>query len=191
MSEKKKLEMREKIIMTALSLAGSQGWEYVTLKDVARAAEISMSDLYELIDDKNDILILLGRMIDKRVMEGASVQAEVSPKEALFDLLMDRYEILNDYRDGLIAILDSFKYDPKQILLSSPHLCRSMSWMLEASGIETTGIKGMLKITGLTGLYIKVLKVWMKDESSDLSAVMAALDKDLSRAENYADMLGL
>lgn len=190
MSEKKKIEMREKIVMTSLSLAEMQGWEYVTLKDVARESKVSMSELYGLIDDKNDILVLLGRMIDQRVMDGAPEDDEASQREVLFDLLMDRFEILNDYRSGLIAILNSFKYDPKQVLISSPHLCRSMSWMLEASGIETTGFKGAIKVMGLTGLYLKVLKLWMEDETSDLSSVMSALDKHLGRAEDMAEMFG-
>lgn len=191
MSEKKKIDMRDKIVLASLSLAETQGWDYVTLKDIAKEAKISMSDLYGVIDDRNDVLVLLGRMIDRRVMEGVSQIDGASPREALFDLLMDRFEILNDYRPGLIAILNTFKYDPKQILVSCPHLCRSMSWMLGAAGIRTSGFKGALTLAGLTGLYLKVLKVWMNDETPDLSSVMSALDKDLGRAEDMAEMFGL
>lgn len=190
MSEKKKIEVREEIVRCALSLAEEQGWAHVTLRDIAREAKLSLAELYNFIDDKHDVLVLLGRIIDVRVMEGASVNEGGNSREALFDLLMDRYEILNDYRGGLRAIFESFKCDPKQMLISSPHLCRSMSWMLEAAGIETTGIKGALKVAGLSGVYLKVLKVWMDDESADLAQVMAALDKDLARAESVVEMFG-
>lgn len=191
MNEKKEIEIREKVVQTSLHLADTMGWDFVTLKDISKEADITLSELYDLIDDKNDILVLLGRMIDKRVIGEFSLDDSSTQREILFDLLMDRFEVLNDFRPGLIAILNYFKYDPKQALMSSPHLCRSMNWMLETAGIETGGFKGMIKVAGLTGVYLKTLKVWMEDETSDLSAVMSALDKNLGRAENMAEMFGL
>ncbi|MEC7576790.1 MAG: TetR family transcriptional regulator, partial [Pseudomonadota bacterium] len=86
---------------------------------------------------------------------------------------------------------ESFHYDPKQAVISCPHLCRSMSWMLEAAGIEVGGIKGAMKVAGLTALYIKTLRVWRSDESVDMAKVMAALDKDLGRVEGLALRFGL
>lgn len=191
MSEKKEIEIREKIVHVSLHLADTMGWDVVTLRDISNEADISLSELYDLVDDKHDILVLLGRMIDKRVIQNASLDDGSTKREILFDLLMDRFEVLNEFRPGLIAILNSFKYDPKQALISSPHLCRSMNWMLEVAGIETGGIKGVVKVAGLTGLYLKTLKVWMEDESADLSVVMSALDKNLGRAENMAEMFGV
>jgi hypothetical protein len=103
---------------------------------------------------------------------------------------MERFEVLNEYRAALVSILDSFKTDPKQLVISCPHLGRSMSWMLEAAGVETDGLRGALKVAGLTALYIKTLHVWQDDESADMAKVMASLDKDLGRAERFANTLG-
>lgn len=188
----KTADLKQKIIDSSLALAVEQGWDYTTLRDVAEHANISMADLYAQLEDKNDILVLIGRMIDCRTLEQASTEEEglSSPRDRLFDLLMDRYDILNEYREGLCAILESFKYDPKQIIISMPHLCRSMSWMLEAAGIETSGVTGAVKVTGITGVYLKVLNVWIEDESEDLSKTMAALDKALERAERAANTFG-
>ena len=47
-------EIKEKIISVALDLAEGQGWEYTTLRDIADKSELSMSVLYEVIEDKND-----------------------------------------------------------------------------------------------------------------------------------------
>ena len=66
-----------------------------------------------------------------------------------------------------------------------------MCWMLESAGISTYGIKGACRVAGLTGLYVKTLRVWLADDSADLSRVMAALDKDLGRVESWAGSLGL
>ena len=86
--------------------------------------------------------------------------------------------------------MHAFKFDPKEAVLSCPHLCRSMSWMLEASGVDTNGIRGAAKIIGLTGVYLKVLKTWRDDESPDLGKTMAALDKHLGQAERLANTFG-
>ncbi len=183
---------KQKIMDSALYLAKSQGWEYTTLRDIAEHAGISAADLYSVIEDKSDIIMMIGRMIDKKLMDNLDISSddESCSRERLFDIMMDRYEELNEYRDGICAILESFKCDPKQMIISMPHLCKSMSLMLEISGIETSGVKGAIKITGLTGIYLKVLRVWIKDESKDLSKTMAYLDKTLERAERAANILG-
>tara|TARA_R110001592_G_scaffold20926_5_gene84571 strand:- start:8435 stop:9043 length:609 start_codon:yes stop_codon:yes gene_type:complete len=202
MSEKKKsdkkkekpdIDVKDKIVHSALHLAVEQGWEYVTLHDIAAHSGVPLTGMYACIDHKDDILMLLGRMIDRRVLENVhfSEDSTTSPRDRIFDVLMDRYDILNEYREGVVSILESLKCDPKQVVISMPHICRSMSWMLEAVGIETSGIKGAVKVTGLSGLYIKVLHVWKDDESDDLPKTMAALDKALERVERMANSFGL
>jgi ubiquinone biosynthesis protein COQ9 len=185
------IQTREAIVMAALHLAAQQGWEQVTFYDVAQEVNLSLAELFIHCEDKFDILAALGRMIDRKMLEGmAEHSPETSTRDALFDILMDRFEILNENRDGITAILQSFKFDPKQAVISLPHLCRSMSWILESAQINTNGIRGAIKVSGMTGIYLKVLKVWMRDDSPDLSKTMAALDKELERAEQLANTFG-
>lgn len=191
MTAKAKTNIKEKIVETALILAAKKGWEKTSLSDIAKASKISLSRLHEEFDDKADILNALGRMIDKKVLERVGKTApETPPKERLFDVLMERYDVLQEYRTGIVAILDSFLPDPKQGFASLPHLCRSMTWMLEVAGFETAGIPGALRVAGLTAIHLKSLWVWKGDDSEDLSKTMASLDKDLNRAEQLANMLG-
>lgn len=188
---KKAQDIKETIVLKALALAEEMGWAQVRMADVAKEAGISLPELFDVVEDKTDILVLFGKMIDRRVLEViGEPDPEVSARDQLFDILMERYEILNDYRPGLIAILQSFQFDPKQAVISAPYLCRSMSWMLEAAGIDTGGVTGAIKVAGLTGVYLKTLRVWKDDESADLAKVMAALDKDLGRVEQVANTLG-
>lgn len=185
-------DLKEQVVLKALELAEERGWNTITLSDLAEACEISLPQLFDVVEDKMDILVCLGRMIDKRVLVNvAAPDPSVPLRDQLFDVLMERFEVLNDYRGGVVAILKSFCFDPKQAVISCPHLARSMTWMLEASGVETTGIRGAIKVAGATGLYLKVLRVWKDDESPDLGKTMAALDKDLGRAESVINTFGL
>ncbi|MEM7651208.1 MAG: TetR family transcriptional regulator [Pseudomonadota bacterium] len=191
MAKKADKDIKETIVSKALELAQELGWAQVRLADVADRAGVSLPELFDIVDDKTDILVLFGKMVDRRVLEAiGEPDPEISARDQLFDILMERFEILNDYRPGLLAILESFKFDPKQAVISAPYLCRSMSWMLELAGIDTGGVRGAVKVAGLTGVYLKTLKVWKEDESTDLAKVMSALDKDLGRVEQFANTLG-
>jgi hypothetical protein len=99
---------------------------------------------------------------------------------------MERFDALNEQRAGIVAILDSFRHDPKQAVITLPHLGRSMSWMLDAAGIDTGGVKGLMKIAGLTAVYLDTLRAWKDDDSEDMAKTMAALDRNLARAETWA-----
>ena len=186
-----KKDIREKVIETALSLAAQHGWENVSLSDIAKKSGLSLAALSDNFEDKGDILNALGRIIDRKTLANAvEVDPETSIKERIFDILMERFEILNQYRAGTISILESFKYDPKQVVIGLPYVCRSMNWMLEACAIDTSGIKGALRVTGVTAIYLKVIHVWKDDDSEDLSQTMAALDKALNQAEWLSNRLG-
>ncbi|HBR68133.1 MAG TPA: TetR family transcriptional regulator [Rhodospirillaceae bacterium] len=192
MTEKSKGNIKEEAVHAALKLVAERGWEQVSLRDIAGALGIGLGELREYVEDKTDILVALGRMIDRKVLEAVGEgDSESSPRDRLFDVLMERYEALNDYREGICAVLDSFLCDPKQAVIGLPHLARSMSWMLEAAGIGTEGVKGAVKVAGLTAIYLKVLKAWKEDESADLSKTMAALDGALGHADRMAGVLGL
>jgi len=184
-------DLKQDIVIAALDLAAQRGWAYVSLRDIALACKISMAQLHSMIEDKDDILVLIGRMIDRKVLDNLGEgHGDESVRDRLFDILMDRFEALNDHRDGIVAILEYFKCEPKELIISMPHLCRSMNWMLEAAEVQTSGLKGALRVTGLSLIYIKTLRVWMSDNSPDLTKTMAALDKSLNSAEQVANTLG-
>lgn len=184
--------IKEAALTAALKLAAIQGWDSVTLYDIAQEAGVSFGDLYAHFEDKFDILAALGRKVDRETLARMSpYDGEISQRDALFDIFMDRFEILNEHREGVTAILRSFKFDPKQAVISMPHLCRSISWMLEVVQLNTSGLRGAVRVSAMTGLYLKVLRVWIGDDSADMGQTMAALDKELSRAEKLATSFGI
>ena len=57
--------------------------------------------------------------------------------------------------------------------------------MLEASGVSASGLRGAVRIEGLGAIYACALRVWLKDETADLSKTMAELDKRLAQVERW------
>ncbi|MFC7609047.1 hypothetical protein [Teichococcus aestuarii] len=70
-------------------------------------------------------------------------------------------------------------------------LAGSMQWMLEAARIEAGGLQGLLRVKGLSAVWIATLRAWEQDDSQDLGPTMAALDRALDKAERVARMLRL
>lgn len=185
-------DIKTKIVEAVLALSAEHGWGQFGFIEVAEATGIALADLYVVFDGLDDVLVAYGRQIDAQVVEAAGVMGvHESCRDRLFDVLMERFEVLNTNRAGLLSILKSFEGDPKQAVIALPHLGKSMTAMLELSGFETGGVRGAIRVAGLSGLYIKVLYVWVRDDSADLARVMAALDKDLGRAESVLNFLSL
>lgn len=182
---------KDHIIIAALSLAGQMGWDMVTLNDIAAEANVDLADIHTHFADKADIVHGFGRMIDAQVLKTSQSDPASDVREMFFDIMMDRFEALNVYREGVLSILDSYKTDPKQLLFSAPALCRSMGWMLEACNISTNGYKGAARVAGASALAVKLTHTWTKDDTPDMAKVMADLDKHLNRLAMGAERLGL
>lgn len=179
----------DKIIDAALGLAADRPWQQVTLPDIADAAGIGMADLYRHYASKGAIVAAFIRRINQAVLEDGPVDADDAIKDRLFDLLMRRFDALNDHRAAVTSIMNSYRQDPAPLFITLPELWQAMVWTLETAGLSTNGIRGRLYVKGLTGVYIKTVTHWLKDDSDDLSPTMAALDKALDQAGRLADIL--
>ncbi len=183
MTKEKHIPIKDKMIAAMLKLAGERAWEFVDFEDIADEASMALQDAHEYFDDRSDILAAYGRMLDRKMVENVSVSGEESCRETIFDLIMERFDIINEDRAAILSILHGFQGDPKEAILSFPHLGKSMSRTLDAAGIETNGIFGAMKVAGLTGIYLYTLRTWKDDESPDMGSTMATLDKALDKAE--------
>jgi AcrR family transcriptional regulator len=189
-----KSDQRAKILNDALSLAAEIGWRHLSLRDLALKSGLSLAQLYGQFTDKNALLLAYEQSLMHRVLETAARHAPDSmppPREILFDMLMERFELMNEHRAALLVILGDLRLDPKAAVIGMPHLAGSMNWMLEAAGIDTGGVRGAIKIAGLSAVYLKAVHAWRRDESPDLGSTMAALDRALGHAERAAGTFGV
>jgi AcrR family transcriptional regulator len=179
----KNTSLKDKVVTAMLMLASQQSWSRISLEDITAEAKVDLEEALEYFDDKGDVLAAYGRIVDRKVLDNTSADESEPCRDKLFDLLMERFDVLNQDREAVLSILDGFRGDPKEAVLSFPHLGRSMSRTLEAAGIETSGISGCVKVTGLIGIYLYTVRTWKEDESEDMGKTMATLDKALDRAE--------
>ncbi len=180
------------LIGSAFRLAGERGWSHVSVAAAAREGGLDLARARLRFPGQIAVLIKFGRMADRAalVTAGAAGAGTGSVRDRLFELLMRRFDVLQEHRAGVEALLRSLPARPGLALLLGAATERSMGWMLEAAGGDSTGPLGLLRTKALTGVWLWAARAWMRDGSEDLSATMAALDAALSRAEQAARMCG-
>jgi len=166
-----------RMLDAALALAAERDWAAIGLTEIAQKAGLSLAEGSAACPSKLNLLAALNRRVDQASLT-AMPEAEALPRERLFDLLMRRFDALQPHRPALRSMLRGSLGDPAT-LLAAPALLRSMAWMLEAAGISAGGWRGVLRVHVLAGVYLSVLRVFLGDESADLAATMAALDRRL------------
>jgi len=169
------------LIDAAFSLAAVIGWDQVSVASAARAADLKLERARARFAGRDRILTRFGRLADQLALTDAL--ADGSPRERVFDILMRRFDALQARRAGVLALMRALPANPTLALGLVFATRQSMAWMLEGAGISSTGVRGSLRAKGLTAVWFYALRAWQTDESADLSATMAALDRALERAE--------
>jgi len=178
------------VFETAFSLIAERGWRAVTVATITAASGLDKNTVFAIAPTKFALMDAFARHIDGGVLAGGvEDDTQETAKDRLFEILMRRYDLLSPYRPGLRRLLSDLRRSPVDMLVLGPSLMRSMETMLAAAALETEGCKGVLRAKGLAAVHLSTLRTFVDDDSEDLAKTMAALDRALGRAEDYAGRL--
>ncbi len=175
------------LVAAAFEQAALTGWRGLSIVEAARAAGLPLERARARFPGPATVLMRFGLLADQAAL--AEVPAEPLPRDRLFDLLMRRFDVLQQHRAGVLALLQYLPTDPVLALALSAATGRSMGWMLEAAGVSAAGLTGKLRTAGLVGVWLYALRAWKDDDSADLARTMSAVDKGLDQAEKLAGSL--
>jgi ubiquinone biosynthesis protein COQ9 len=171
---------RGRIIAAALKLAAERPWSDITLLSIAQEAGLTLADLRHEFATKSEILIAFARAIDDQVLRTAAGNGgAIASRDAIFDVVMSRFDALAPYKPALRAIARSTVFEPALLM----NLLASQHWMLQAAGFGTDGLMGSLRLAGLASVYSSVFRIWLDDDDPGLARTMAALDRRLRHGE--------
>jgi AcrR family transcriptional regulator len=179
----RKTDPEEKIVNAAMKLAAERGWQALTLADIARTAKLKLSEMPARFSSKTAILAAYAKRIDARVLDEAAAEDTTgeSARDRLFDVLMMRFDAMAGEKKALGRIAQDMKREPLSSAALVRPMLQSMSWMLEASGIDSSGIRGALRARGLALIWASAFNTWL-DDDDDQSKTMAVLDRRLADA---------
>ena len=172
------------LVTAAFALGAEQGWRHVSAAAAARHAGLDLALARQRFGSRGAILRKFGELADCAALTGAVTEGPV--RDRLFDILLLRFDFLQTHRAGVLALTRVLPLEPALALCLARANLASMGWILEAAGIGSKGVRGELRKRGLLAVWAYGMRTWMRDESADLSATMAAVDKALHRADALA-----
>lgn len=177
-------DLLDRAAEAALLLAEDRPWSEIALRDIARAASLSFAELYARAPGKAALLDRISRRFDAAALTASETDDAAEVQDRLFETVMARLEAMGERRHALIAIARS-----EGAMALAPRLPRTAKALLEASGIDTSGGRGALRIAAMTGVWIRILQVWRDDEGA-LNRTMAEIDKRLRQMRERLARVG-
>ena len=181
----KPLKQEYIILDKIFSNIARDGWTKFSLLQFSKTQKISIQDLKTFFRNKDHILERFSKMIDHKVESNIDIEEmkSTSNKDNLFELIMLRLEAMQTYKVALRNILSSAKEQPIILKKLSKNIINSLDFYLELSSYYDDTPVDFLKKNAIFFIYSLTFRVWLNDESDDLSKTMAELDNFLSMAD--------
>ncbi len=177
----------EQALLGALKLAGDTSWGGLTLSGIAASIGVSLNDLHGLTRD--DLANAFDGHFDKAMSAEGPAGGE-PPRERLFDVIMLRFEAMEDLRPGILSLMQHRDRAPRLLVRLPQHRAASAYWALVSAGLDDDkGAPLGLKLAGLGLVIGQTERAWRKDANGDFALTMAALDRGLRDAEGRLERL--
>ena len=184
----------ERLIIAAMEIAAEGSWRRSSLGDIAERAGVDVDILVKTYRSKTGLLFALALSVDAAVSAGVDqdlADSGIPVRERLMEILLLRFEAMQPYKTGIVALLSSFSVDPQTAMFGMKAIAKSMRTSLIAVGVPVDGLCGMLRTQGLVAVFLETLRVWALDDSIDLARTMRHLDKRLGQTERLVQAMGL
>ena len=174
--------------ITLLEL-NNKSWNSIKLDEIYKKSKINKKYIQKRITSKFDLLKNINRYFDLQLTSTLEIVDQSSHKDMIFEVMMMRFDILQNYRKSIIRVFDALKRKPQELLLLIPSFIESMVVITRMAKIPISGLKGNLKIKGLLVIYFLSFLVWTKDNCESLEKTMKSLDNYLNNADSLLSIL--
>jgi ubiquinone biosynthesis protein COQ9 len=173
---------REAAVQAWMAVIGRDGWRAATLSAASEEAGSTPEALVRAVGDAADAL---SAFIDQVAREAALASAtDGTVRDRLFAGFMAGADVLSSQRAAVEALLVS--RDPGVVALAAAKAGPALRRLASAAGVDVTGLAGAARVAATGAIAARIFHVWRQDESPDMSATMAELDRQLARAEQAA-----
>ena len=181
------LETEKKYVKKGFDLINDIGWEDFSIEKLSTRENIPINELKVYFKCKYSIVDKFSRMIDRNIESKLRIQdfKDSSKKDILFELIMMRFDEMEDFKESLEKILNVSKNKPLLVSIITKNVMNTMDFFLELSKSYNNYAFDFLKKNFLFLIYSITFKTWLSDDTEDKSKTMAELDKLLSTAENF------
>ena len=181
-------EIIQKGVEAALKLAETEKWSALTLAAIAEEAGLSLAEFHTHAD-KETLSAAVEPSFDAGMSEG-SFDPEETARTRLFDVIMMRFERMEDVRDGAMSFLRWRDRSVDGLTLRFKNRTATAKWALACAGLDgASRIPRGVQVTALAWVIAQAERAWRQETSADLSRTMAALDAELIKLEERMEWL--
>lgn len=174
------------LLNAALALIADNGWQEFTLADLARTQKANLANIHARFPTRLDVIDAFAAYLDQQTLKSLDdFTPDEDMRDRLFSVIMTRIDVLTPHKQVIRTLWQDSWKDPLLLLNGLPKGMNSMSWILQAAGIDTTGLLGSLRIKSLSIAYLRTIWTWLQDDSQTLDNTMAELDKNLLRLSHF------
>lgn len=175
-------------VQAALKLAETEKWGTLTLAAIAEAAGLTLKDFHGLAD-KDDLSDAVEQVFDA-AMSDEPVEAEETARTRLFDVIMLRFEAMEEVRDGAMSYLRWRDRSFDGLSLRLRARAATAKWALTCAGLDgSSAIPRGVQVASIGWAIAQAERAWRQETSPDLSRTMAALDAELIKIEERVDWI--
>lgn len=187
MAQIQKPEQIPHILTSALKLLeDGTDWSQLDFPALAGESNISAEIIKQHFPTKKDLYKGLLLRIDRKLEcdTDRNLHAE-TPRDRLFEILMLRFDILNENRDAYRQLFYTTFKDPVLFRTALPRFHESMESMLRLADLNGRNGSGCppLRTGALAIVFLNTVRVWLNDDSEDMAPTMAELDRGLSKLD--------
>ena len=175
-------------IKDGFDIIENEGWNKFSFEKLAKNLKVDSKTIKIMFRNKIGFLKAFSLMIDEKVIDKLNFEEfkNNKVKDNLFELIMLRFEELNDYKAGLKNLLNDLKNSPFDFTKVTRNVFDSMELFLDIAKGKENCFFDFIKINIIFIIYSYIFDVWLDDKSEDMNVTMAELDKWLSQAEKYS-----
>ena len=178
------IEYEKKIAQQTLNILKKNSWNAFSLEQILIKVKIKKT----FIKTKFDLLRIISKYVDFQLIKKMKSLENSSSKDMLFEVLMVRFDILEENRKAFLEIYKILKKNPQQFIKLLPTFLESMIITAELSKYKVNGLRGAIRLKGLMFIYFITFFQWMDDKDPSLEKTMTALDKNLDQAEKLSKL---
>ncbi len=157
-----------------LKILENTSWSKLNIDQIAK----SKKKLY--IKNKNELLTNINRYFDYLLRKNIKEIENSSSKDMVFEIIMQRLDILNLHRKAIKRTIDHLSSNPHLFLKLLPSFIESIILIASLANIKINGVSGAARIKSILILYFLIIYTWNKDQTSSLEKTMTTLDNYLT-----------
>ncbi len=184
-------DKKNQLIDASFKIIEDEGWDNFSLKKLSEKKNLDINSINQLLRSKKNLLKEFSKMIDYKVEKEFNFEDlhDSSTKDNLFELIMLRLEYMQPYKAALKSIIFSIKKQPGMLRSVSNNVLDSLDFYLELTKAYDKSFFDLFKKKSILLIYSYIFKIWLDDNTEELSKTMSELDKLLTFSERLANNL--